>query len=82
MINSFLSLWKKLHFVSLVMLHTMPGFYHVNGVFIFEIVWNCNISGLLKVHFEKNILLRTVGQECEEMMGLPGLFGLWILASM
>ena len=34
----FFSLWKKLHFVSLVMLHTMPGFYHVNGLFIFEIV--------------------------------------------
>ena len=30
----------------------MPGFYHVNGAFIFEIVWNCNIPGLLKVHFE------------------------------
>ena len=28
---------KKLHFVSLVMLHMMPGFYHVNGVFIFEL---------------------------------------------
>ena len=36
----------------------MPGFYHVNGVFIFELVWNCKISGLLKVHFEKTFCFK------------------------
>ena len=42
------------------MLNTTPGFYHVNGVFIFDIVWNDNIYGLLKVHFEKKMMLLTV----------------------